>query len=515
MSFQIFELGQDGQFGDVAGHCGNYTITPAATGCRAAAGRARAVAERLCVGRRRCVVDASRALFGPLTPATCASPGGVPRLAVQARCSNATKRHTYWNFTLPDQMMLDYWRAVDGEARPQIPNFSTPPSWLYSNTTWAYNGPCTGDGPDHCTYGGYEQGPAPASARGGVDALGDYYGRLLAWYTRGGFHDEYGDWVGPGHRLNITLWEVFNEVIAEHQHTPESYTREFDAIVAGIRRFADPDKRIKFVGMNLANIRGADEVLEWAGYFLNASNHARAGRDALDYIAYHAYPTSRPVGPAKGCHDVVTADDFSQFFCYADAFLEKVAAVQALVDRLSPATKTVLDECGTTRQGPFGIDQPAYWVSSGAYFAYLWARGAVQMGDRLPVVGQSQFMDSPDREPGVSMLDWRNGNGTAKYWVTRLLIESFAPGRDRFAATASNDTAQLYAQAFVGGTTMKRLLLINKRNAAASVALSGVTCCTVRVVDSLTNEGPPRAEHCGASGTLTLAAYATAVVEVC
>ena len=36
------------------------------------------------------------------------------------------------------------------------------------------------------------------------------------------------------HSYNITLWEIFNEPIAEHKHTKESYTLEYDAIVQGL-----------------------------------------------------------------------------------------------------------------------------------------------------------------------------------------------------------------------------------------------------------------------------------------
>ena len=110
--------------------------------------------------------------------------------------------------------MLDYWNAVKGTRKPMIPNFSTAPTWLYSADTWNYGPiPCTAT--NGCLMGGYEKGTAPASAHGGVKALGDYYGRLLAWYNRGGFADEYGNRHESGHALNITLWEIFNEVSAE------------------------------------------------------------------------------------------------------------------------------------------------------------------------------------------------------------------------------------------------------------------------------------------------------------
>ena len=52
----------------------------------------------------------------------------------------------------------------------------------------------------------------------------------------------------------------------------------------------------------------------------------------------------------------------------------------------------------------------------------------------VPVVGMSQFMDDIKREPGVTMIDWINGNGTARYWALKLLRDACAPG-DSFVQT--------------------------------------------------------------------------------
>lgn len=42
---------------------------------------------------------------------------------------------------------------------------------------------------------------------------------------RGGFRDEYGRVHTASHALlNLTRWEVFNEVDYEHAHSAESYT---------------------------------------------------------------------------------------------------------------------------------------------------------------------------------------------------------------------------------------------------------------------------------------------------
>jgi hypothetical protein len=435
----------------------------------------------------------------------------TPLLGVAA-LEPPTATSTSWNFTLLDEHFLDTWDAVQGLdrsgnvrnlGRAVIPNFSTPPTWLYDATDWSYSKVCTQA--NGCKSGGYEKGAAPASAHGGLAALGDYYGRLLAWYTQGGFTDELGVNHTSGHFLNITTWEVFNEPDYEHGHTPQSYTAEFDAIVRGIRHHADPDRKIKFVGMNNPNIDDQAKVLQWAGYFLDPSNHAADVRDAVgagQFIGYHAYPTA--------AYPMHSKDDLPKLFAFVDDYVDrKVAAVQAVVERLAPGTVTMLDECGTL--GPMfgGLQDPTYWVASGAYWAYFWTRAAVKYGASVGVVGQSQFADSPDREAGVSMVDWTNGNATAKYWVTRLVIESVAMG-DVFRETATNATQDVYAQAFTHVPDgSRRVLLINKQNAPTVVELAGAA--SARVVDERTHQGAPR-EEADLGGAITLGPFATAVV---
>ena len=81
--------------------------------------------------------------------------------------------------------------------------------------------------------------------------LGDYYGRLVAHYTDGGFTDEAGDFI-PGYKLRISHWEVLNEIEGEHGLSPELYTRVYDAIVAGIQRWAPVGAaNMKFMGLAL------------------------------------------------------------------------------------------------------------------------------------------------------------------------------------------------------------------------------------------------------------------------
>jgi hypothetical protein len=104
---------------------------------------------------------------------------------------------------------------------------------------------------------------------------------------------------------------------------------------------------------------------------------------------------------------MASPDDMQQMFAYVDEYMTiRVPKVQAVIDALQPGVRTMLDETGTLKpMAKGGLDDPLFWVASGSYWAYMWARGAALTQSsttnvNIPVVGQSQFMDSPDREPG-------------------------------------------------------------------------------------------------------------------
>src|SRR2546423_1115012 len=72
---------------------------------------------------------------------------------------------TYWDFSQIDPMVMDVMDAQQG--RPVVMNFSTIPDWVLTDTTYKL--------------------------------LGDYYARLLSWYTKGAFTDELGAVQRSGH----------------------------------------------------------------------------------------------------------------------------------------------------------------------------------------------------------------------------------------------------------------------------------------------------------------------------
>ena len=487
-------------FGTPTGSCGAY----AASSCHAA--NSSAVVAALCVGKQSCVLptEAGGAFGRP-----CA---GATWLAVQARCTNSDSVVTYWNLTLPDQFLSDFWTAVDGDHSNPIPNFSTQPTWLYSPTDYSWNE--------------NRNQPWDYSGRGSADGvnttlLGEYYGRLYGYFNTGAMVDEAGaTHVRPGGALNITNIEVFNEVDYEHGYDPVTYTASFDAVVRGVRAAADPGKSIAFVGLSLPNIDGADKVVTWATYFLNASNHAPDAVDALNYIGYHAYPTGGGYTPDP--------TSFARMFDYVDNFIAGVLRVDGVIAQQSPTTRTVLDETGTDMDNVLGgghppDNNPRYWVAAAGYFAYMFARAANESATVVQV-GASQLMDAPGQEPSVTLLDWASGKGTARLWIVKLLIDSVALG-DVIAATTATasgaDSADAaFAMAFSRADGSQRILLINKRNAWVSVsatcgAAAPCACVSVAVLDEFSGLEPAREVACPEAGqVLSLAPYAIAVLRV-
>ena len=386
---------------------------------------------------------------------------------------------------------------------------STQPTWLYSTD---YNWRSNPDAPSD-----YTRGPA---ANVNNTLLGEYYARLYGYLFNGYMVDEAGITHtradGP---LNLTTIEIFNEVDYEHSYTVEQYTASFDAVVRGVRAAAGPERRIKFVGLNLPNIDSGQKVAAWAAYFLNSSNHdPDVGGTALNFLGYHAYPTNGPY--------VKDPNSLSLLFDYVDDFIENhVKAIDAVIAALSPSTRTVLDETGSDMDGVLGPgsppgNNPRYWVAAASYWAYMYMRSANE-SSTVVQCGASQLMDAPGQEPSVTLLDWASGQGTARFWVVRLLVETVEVGATLRHATSAvsagaNSTGAVYAMGLSGvkggGSAV---LLINKRNAWASVALScgaqACTCASQRVIDEANGLLPARQAPCETPSSVTLAPYATVI----
>ena len=243
-----------------------------------------------------------------------------PKLAV-AELDPPTSTSTSWDFSLIDPMTKDFLNATEGH--PTVMNFSTIPTWMFKTEKPV---PYPAD-PNQVVWN-YTQGTELRDPS--AKQVADYYARLVSWYTQGGFTDENGKRHDSGYHYRFPVWEVLNEVDFEHQTTPELYTQRYDAIVAAIHKVSP---ETKFMGLALA----APQLdPRWFTYFLDHAHHA-AGTP-IDYISYHFYAT--PLISEN-------IDNWQYtFFDQADRFLTNVRYVEAIRKRLSPETKTDLDELG-------------------------------------------------------------------------------------------------------------------------------------------------------------------------
>lgn len=416
-----------------------------------------------------------------------------PRLAV-AELAPPTPGKTSWDFSLIDPMTKDFMAATQGHST--VMNFSTIPTWLFKTDK-----PVTFPADPNQVDWNYTQGTELRDPSG--KALGDYFARLVSWYTRGGFTDENGVKHNSGYHYKFPVWEVLNEVDFEHNTTPQQYTQRYDAIVQAIHRVSP---QTKFMGLALAD---PSRDPSWFEYFLNPAHHKPG--IPLDYISYHFYAS-------PGLSQNI--DDWQYtFFDQADRFLATVRFIEAIRKRLSPSTKTDTDELGVILPTD-GLEIAAskarpntipvrYWNAAGALYGYLFIELAKQ---GIDVIGESQLVGYPSQFPSVSMIDWTNGRPNARYWVLKLIRENFHPG-DRLVKTSlGRRSSSLTAQAFVTPQGRK-LLLVNKRDRDAEIALPGTPGpIDLSTVDEASGEQAARTSRQTAS-TIKLAPFAVTVVS--
>jgi Glycosyl hydrolases family 39 len=416
-----------------------------------------------------------------------------PKLAV-AELEPPTKETTSWDFSLIDPMSKDFLAATEGHST--VMNFSTIPAWLFKTDK-----PVTYPADPDQVYWDYTQGTELKDPSG--KELGDYYARLVSWYTKGGFTDENGKQHSSGYHYSFPIWEVLNEVEFEHKTTPEQYTERYDAIVSAIHEVSP---ETKFMGLALATPSVEPRYFE---YFLDHAHHKPG--IPLDYVSYHFYASPSPDQDLNNWQFT--------FFDQADRFLDTVRYIDAIRQRLSPETKTDADELGVilasdeaeiaeSKAHPDRIPT-LYWNAAGALYAYLYEELAQQ---GIDVIGESQLVGYPSQFPSVSMIDWKNSKPNARFWVLSLLKDNFHPG-DQLVATSLSSHSDIAAQAFVTPAG-KKLLLINKRNRVIDVKLpDGAQNANLLTVDEASGEGAARASK-GAGAHLSLAPFAVAVISL-
>jgi len=406
-----------------------------------------------------------------------------PHAAV-AELKEPTKTETFWDFTYADPTMEDIMKAQEG--RSVVINFSTIPVWMFKTEKPVVVDP---NNPDALVWD-YNQGKELRDPS--FKEVAAYFGRLISWYTKGGFTDELGKYHKSGHYYKIPYWEVLNEPDLEHKMSPEYYTKIYDAIVAEMHKVS-PDT--KFVGISVAH----ETDPNWFEHFLNPKNHKPG--IPLDAISYHFY--GHPVV------DSVSVYKYS-FFEQANGFLDRVRYIENIRKRLSPHTITTINEIGNIIAGhdyqkPIS---PAYWNLSGAMYAYIYVELA-KLG--IEVAGESQLVGYPTQFPDVSMMDWTNGKPNSRYWVLKLLKDNFGPG-DKLVSTSVN-TPGVAAQGFAT-TKGKKLFLINKTDGNVQLDLpQGANNASVNYVDISTGDNPVASTQLSGS-KITLTPFEVAVVNM-
>jgi hypothetical protein len=404
-----------------------------------------------------------------------------PRIAV-AELEPPHDGKTSWDFSLLDPILIDFMKAA--ADRPVVMNISTIPQWMFK-TDKPVTYPAD---PDEITWN-YEQGTELRDPTG--KEVADYWARVVSWYTKGGFTDEYGKWHESGHHYKFEYWEVLNEVEFEHTMTPEFYTALYDAIVTEVRKVAP---EMKFVGMALGP-SGPLNQPKWFEYFLDRKNHKPG--IPIDAIGYHYY--CQPCPEPDGGPETLAYTMFPQ----ATGFVNIVRYIETIRQRLAPGTMTMIDEVGTIypdSQTPEAASRipNIYWNASAAMFAFLYPQ-LVRLG--IDVVHESELIDYPGQYPGTTMVHWETGKPNARYWVLKLIRENFAPG-DRLVNTTVNiaeakvrDSSTrreyVYAQGFVSNTGTKKILVVNKRDRAFDIAIPYAAGAQVESVDQKTAYDPP------------------------
>lgn len=145
-------------------------------------------------------------------------------------------------------------------------------------------------------------------------------------------------------------------------------------------------------------------------------------------------------------------------FGLADGFLDTVKQAERIRKRLSPQTKTYLKELGNIAPGD---NNPApecaplpdlWWSATAAYWAYLYSKLTML---QIDVTSMSQLVGGMPRAcvtpngtacsshherdcrcsgsnyPSVTMLSWKTGQPTARWFVLKMLVDAFGNRQKR------------------------------------------------------------------------------------
>jgi len=417
-----------------------------------------------------------------------------PRLGV-AELEPPKDGKTSWDFTVIDPIVIDFFEASEG--RPVMVDFSTIPQWMIvTDKPVKY--------PDDPNEIAWDYSPGNQFRDTTLTEIVDYYHRLLSWYTKGGFTDEYGKYHKSGHHYKIDYWEVLNENDQDTQHlfSPEQLTKIYDAIVADLSKL---NPYMKFSGLALAFPEKGDQ---YVSYFLDPKNHKPG--IPVDMFSYHQY-----IGSADKEWKKDSVELEKQKYAYfesIDNFLKTVKRLDSIKQRIAPKTKTYINELGSLPPGdvadPKVVIPDFYWTLSSAMFAYAYV-GIAKTG--IDLLAIAELIDYPGQFAGTTIIHWDTGIPNARYWGMKLLRDNFGPG-DKLVESGPQHI-DLLSQGFISPKGIKKVLLVNKTGHLVKVSVPGADGAEMEYVDLSTGSKPAAIKNL-TTDFVELQSHAVAVVKL-
>eukprot|EP00747_Dinoflagellata_sp_TGD_P028785 gnl/TRDRNA2_/TRDRNA2_133481_c0_seq1.p1 gnl/TRDRNA2_/TRDRNA2_133481_c0~~gnl/TRDRNA2_/TRDRNA2_133481_c0_seq1.p1 ORF type:complete len:565 (+),score=84.60 gnl/TRDRNA2_/TRDRNA2_133481_c0_seq1:150-1844(+) len=393
---------------------------------------------------------------------------------------------------------------------------------------------------------------------------GEYFSRIISWYTKGGFVDELGVKHVSNYSYNWTYWEVLNEPDAGSSGLrcrslnnsanallcAQKYIDIYDGIVTVLKR---DHPQLKFTALVIAFPDCAGSQT-WFSHFLNASNHRSPVREHFsEYvheISYHWYAENYYLQNDPPDEFLRVGANPSDLFMQSAQFLVAAKRIKDLVDELAPGTRMNCNEVGVLvvdpPEGallPNGADR-WWWNLEASMFAYVYSQLAALGVD---AIAASQLTGYPGNAEPISMLDWTSGKGNPYYWVVKMFIDTMGSGPKDVHDTTVNllsadklinasmpddwkcihsmqpkgvgdaHVSPLYARAMTlhAKAGQRVVILANTRKSSISVSVAGAAGGSVRTVEKGSgDQTTPYSDVKMTSEELTLEGWGVAIVSL-
>jgi hypothetical protein len=224
---------------------------------------------------------------------------------------------------------------------------------------------------------------------------------MVSWFTKGGCHDECGNWHTSGHHYEWAVLSVLNEVQHEHfyegmgsgDNAAVEYTKCFDAIA---REVKEVNPSLTLIGPELGPEKWyTEKSTEFIEYFMQAKNHDT--KTAPPIVSFH-YAN-------EDCDWIAEAPaDSSNFFRQLECWITGAAApLEKFRAKYAPETgffcNEIYDGDGSGVNGHTMLGDTQSWNLAASWFGVAVGHMA-ELGFLL--VGQDQLAGGPSPDNSAS-----------------------------------------------------------------------------------------------------------------